>query len=132
MNFGKLLIQGIAVFVVLIFFSLAGAITPQFTSLGSLLATPTNIILYLVTAIVLTAMGYFLGVGVKGVKKPLEAVILAYGSAFVVGGVLALMTLLKFPYSAQLQLNRLGTAWYDPWLLIFFVGAPIILTFVVG
>ena len=82
--------------------------------------------------IVLTAMGHFLGVGIKNVKKPLEAVILAYGSAFVIGGVLALMTLLKFPYSAQLKLNWLGTAWYDPWLLIFFIGAPIILTFVVG
>ena len=132
MNFGKLLIQGIAVFVILIFFSLAGAITPQFTSLSSLLANPINIFLYLVTVIVLTAMGYFLGVGVKSVKKPLEAVILAYGSAFVAGGALALLTLLKFPYSAHLNLYWLGTAWYDPWLLIFFIGAPIILTFVVG
>ena len=36
MKFGKLLIQGIAVFLVLISFSLAGAITPQFTSLAVL------------------------------------------------------------------------------------------------
>ena len=86
MNFGKLLIQGIAVFVILIFFSLAGAITPQFTSLSSLLANPINIFLYLVTVIVLTAMGYFLGVGVKSVKKPLEAVILAYGSTLSLEG----------------------------------------------
>ena len=52
-------------------------------------------------------------------------------SALVVGGILALLTLFKFPYSVQLNLAWLGTAWYDPWIAIFLVGAPIMLAFVV-
>ena len=131
MKFGKLLIQGAAVFLFIVFFSLAGAITPQFTSFSSLIDVPTNFLLYLVTVIVLTAMGYFLGIGIQSVKKSLESLGLAYGGSLVIGGVLALMTLLKFPYSVQLNLYWLGTIWYDPWLLIFFIGTPIMLTFVV-
>jgi len=130
MNLPKLIIQGIAVFIVIIFFSLAGAITPSFTSFSNLINVPANFFLYLVSVIVLTVMGYFLGHGIQSVKKNLESLGLAYGGSFIIGGFLALMTLLKFPYSVQLNLNWLGTAWYDPWLLIFFIGTPILLTFV--
>jgi Na+-driven multidrug efflux pump len=131
MKFGKLLIQGAAVFLFIVAFSLAGAITPQFTNLSSLIDVPADFLLYLVTVVVLTAMGYFLGIGIQSVKKSLESLGLAYGGSLVIGGVLALMTLLKFPYSVQLNLYWIGTTWYDPWLLIFFVGTPIMLTFVV-
>ena len=131
MKFGKILIQGAAVFLFLVAFSLAGAITPQFTNFSSLIDVPADFLLYIVTVIVLTAMGYFLGIGIQSVKKSLESLGLAYGGSLVIGGVLALMTLLKFPYSVQLNLYWIGNAWYDPWLLIFFVGTPIMLTFVV-
>ncbi len=131
MKFGKLLIQGAAVFLFIVSFSLAGAITPQFTTFSSLIDVPANFLLYLVTVIVLTAMGYFLGVGIQSVKKSLESLGLAYGGSLIIGGVLALMTLLKFPYSVHLNLYWIGTTWYDPWLLIFFIGTPIMLTFVV-
>ncbi len=100
MKFGKLLIQGAAVFLFIVSFSLAGAITPQFTTFSSLIDVPANFLLYLVTVIVLTAMGYFLGVGIQSVKKSLESLGLAYGGSL-------------------------------PWLLIFFIGTPIMLTFVV-
>ena len=130
MNFPKLLIQAVAVFIIIIFFSLAGAITPPFTSFSNLINVPANFLLYLVSVILLTAMGYFLGIGIQSVKKNLESLGLAYGGSLIIGGFLALMTLLKFPYSVQLNLTWLGTTWYDPWLLIFFIGTPILLTFV--
>jgi hypothetical protein len=131
MKFGKLLIQGAAVFLFIVAFSLAGAITPQFTNFSSLLDVPFNFLRYLVTVILLTTIGYFLGIGIQSVKKSLESLGLAYGGSLAIGGALALMTLLNFPYSVHLNLYWIGTAWYDPWLLIFFVGTPIILTFVV-
>jgi len=130
MNFGKLFIQAIGVFFIIIFFSLAGAITPSFTTFSNLFSIPANFFLYLVSVLVLTAIGYFLGQGIQGLKKNLESLGLAYGGSFVIGGFLALMTLLKFPYSVQMNLTWLGTTWYDPWLLIFFIGTPILLTFV--
>jgi hypothetical protein len=132
MNFPKLLIQAIAVFIIIVAFSLAGAITPQFSSLKTIIDVPADFLLLLVTVIVLTAIGHVLGIGIQSVKKSLESLGLAYGGALIVGGILALMILLKFPYSVQLNLYWLGTAWYDPWLLIFFIGTPIILTFVVA
>jgi hypothetical protein len=131
MKIGKLLIQGVCVFLIITAFSLAGAITPQFTTLSSLVDVPNDLLLFVVTVIILTTIGYFLGIGITSVKKNLESLGLAYGGSLVVGGILALMTVLKFPYSVHLNLYWLGTAWYDPWLLIFFVGTPIILTFVV-
>jgi hypothetical protein len=130
MNFGKLLVQAIAVFIIIVFFSLAGAITPSFTSFSNLINIPTEFFLYLVSVLVLTTLGYFLGHGIQSIKKNLESLGLAYGGSFIIGGFLALMTLLGFPYSVKLKLDWLGTAWYDPWLLIFFVGTPILLTFV--
>jgi hypothetical protein len=130
MNFGKMLIQAIAVFFIIVLFSMAGAVTPQFTSLRSLIDVPADFLLFAVSALVLTAIGYFLGFGIQSVKKNLESLGLAYGGSLIIGGFLALMTLLKFPYAVQLNLNWLGSAWYDPWLLIFFIGTPIMLTFV--
>jgi hypothetical protein len=132
MNFGKLVIQAIAVFIIIAAFSVAGAITPQVSSLKTLIDVPINFLLYLVTVIVLSAIGYFLGIGIQSVKKSFESLGLAYGGALIVGGILALMTLLKFPYAVQLNLHWLGSAWYDPWLLIFFIGTPVVLTFVVA
>ena len=131
MKFGKILIQGVSVFIVIVAFSLAGAIKPQFTTLSNLVNLPFDMLLYIITVIILTTIGYFLGIGITAVKKNLESLGLAYGGSLVVGGILALMTVLKFPFSVHMNLQWLGLAWYDPWLLIFFIGTPIILTFVV-
>lgn len=132
MKIGKFLIQGICVFLIITAFSLAGAITPQFTTLSNLVDVPFDFLLFIVTVVILTALGHFLGVGIKAVKNDLESLGLAYAGSFIVGGILALMTVLQFPFSVHLKLYWLGNAWYDPWLLIFFVGTPIILTFVVN
>jgi hypothetical protein len=131
MKIGKLLIQSVGVFLIITAFSLAGAITPKFTTLSNLVDIPFDLLLYIVTVVILTTIGYFLGIGITSVKKNLESLGLAYGGSFIVGGILDLLTVLKFPFSVQLNLYWLGTAWYDPWLLIFFIGTPIILTFVV-
>jgi hypothetical protein len=40
MNFGKLLTQAIVVFIIIVAFSLAGAITPQFSSLRTIIVSP--------------------------------------------------------------------------------------------
>lgn len=56
---------------------------------------------------------------------------MAYASALIIGGMLALFTLLNLSYTVHIRLNWLGNTVYDPWLVIFFIGTPIILTFVV-
>src|SRR5207248_3782312 len=99
MNFGKLFIQAIAVFIIIVFFSLAGAIIPSFTSFSSLINVPTEFFLFLVSVIVLTALGYFLGHGIHSIKKNLESLGLAYSRSIIIGCFLSLMSRLGFLYS---------------------------------
>ena len=133
MNLGKLAIQVGFVFFLLIIFALVNALTfPGLTSVtGVFVTAPVNLVYLILSVVVLTIIAYSLGRGIKNIKSPFEAILLALTSALVVGGLLALLTLLKFPYSVQLNLTWLGTAWYDAWIAIFLVGAPIMLAFVV-
>ncbi len=131
MNFGKILIQGTAVFFFLVFFSLVGAITPQVTSISNVLSIPSDMIIFLVTVILLMVIGSVLGTGVQSIKKSGGSLLMAYASALIIGGMLALFTLLNLSYTVHIRLNWLGNTVYDPWLVIFFIGTPIILTFVV-
>jgi hypothetical protein len=128
--FARLLVQAFAVFIILIAFSLAGAITPRLAGLGTLVDVPADLVFYIISALLLTVLGYFLGTGIKNVKGNFESLGLAYVSSFIAGVALAVLNLLHFPYVVHLRLNWFGTAWYDPWLLFFFLGTPIILTFV--
>ncbi|HEX6480817.1 MAG TPA: hypothetical protein VF043_18410 [Ktedonobacteraceae bacterium] len=133
MNLGKWAIQVLFVFLLLIMFALVGALTfPGLTSItGIFLTAPINLLFLVLSVIILTLIAYSLGRGIKSVKSNFDAILLALTSALVIGGLLALLSLLKFPYSVALNLGWLGTNWYDPWIAIFLVGAPIMLAFVV-
>jgi hypothetical protein len=133
MNMGKALVNVLVVFFLLVVFSLVGAIkSPGLPSAGSTIDTyAVDFVLLLLPVVLLSLIAFFLGSGIRGVKNRFQSLGLAYVSAFIIGGVLALFTLFNFPYSAQVNLAWLGTAWYAPWLTIFIIGAPIILAFIV-
>ena len=132
MDMPKMLFSVIVVFLLLFVFSLVGAITfPALPSANSGITTYLSDFLFLLLpVIVLTLIAFFLGTGIRSIKKPLPALGLAYVSAFFIGGVLALLTLLNFPYSAHVNFGWLGSSWYSPWLALFLIGSPIMLAFV--
>lgn len=134
MNFGQLAVKALIVIVVLFFLSLAGAIT--FPALAVLTGTSgaglASLLLFLLAMLLLAITGYLLGRGIRTVKKPVEALILTYAGAFLMGGVLTLYTLLNVPYTARVNLNWLGASWYSPWLTVLIIGSPIMLAFLVG
>lgn len=132
MDFGKTLLQLVAVFFIFVFLSYVGAITPVFTSFSSsILSVPGNFVIYVLSVLIVSVLGYLLGRGTRSIKNHFEALLLSYVTALIIGGILVLLTLANFPYTVHLKLTWLGTAWYDPWLLAFFIGAPLALTFVV-
>jgi hypothetical protein len=132
MDFGKVLLQLLAVFFIFVFLSFVGAVTPVFTSFNSsILSVPSNFVIYVISVLIVSVLGYLLGRGVQGIKSHFETLLLAYITSMIIGGILVLLTLAGFPYSVHLNLTWLGTAWYDPWILAFFIGAPLALTFVV-
>lgn len=129
----KIVISIVIVFLLLLGFSLVGALTiPALPSANTQMETYLLDFLYLLLPVViLTLIAFLLGSGVRSIKNSVQALGLAYVSALVVGGVLALLTVLNFPYSAHVNFNWLGTAWYSSWLTLFIIGAPIMLAFVV-
>ena len=133
MNMPRMLLSVVVVFLLLFVFSLVGALTfPALPSANSGVTTYLgDFLLLFLPVILLTLIAFFLGTGIRSVKKSIQALGLAYVSALIIGGVLALFTLFNFPYSAQVNLTWLGTTWYGPWLTIFLIGAPIILAFMV-
>jgi hypothetical protein len=132
MDFGKTLLQLVAVFFIFVFLSYVGAITPVFTSFSSsILSVPGNFVIYVLSVLIVSVLGYLLGRGTRSIKNHFEALLLSYVTALIIGGILVLLTLANFPYAVHLKLTWLGTAWYDPWLLAFFIGAPLALTFIV-
>ncbi len=133
MNLGKTIASIIIVYFLLLIFSLVGAVTfPALPGVNSPVDTYVrHFILLLLPVLVLSMFGFFLGRGVRSVKNSLEAMGLAYVSALIIGGVLALLTLFNFPYSAHINFSWLGGSWYSPWLTIFLIGAPILLAYVV-
>ena len=133
MNIGRLIANIIIVFFLLIILSFVNAVTfPGLPSTGATLATyVSQFLLLLVPVIILSIIGFFLGRGIRSIKSPMEALGLAYVGALIIGGILGLLTLLNFPYSAHINFAWLGAAWYAPWLALFLIGAPILLTFMV-
>ena len=133
MNMPKALVNVIIVFLLLLVFSLVGAIkSPGLPSAGTAIDTYfLDFVLLLLPVIVLSLVAFFLGSGIRSIKNRFQALGLAYASALIIGGVLALFTLFNFPYSAQVNFAWLGSDWYSPWLTIFLIGAPIILAFMV-
>ena len=91
MNFGSLALKAVVIIVLLFLLSLAGAITFPVLSVmtgGSGLA---SLLFLLVAMIVLSIIGNLIGRGIRGVKKPVEALILALGGSFVMGAALAVL-----------------------------------------
>src|SRR5579875_3289779 len=132
MDFGKWALQMAFVLFVLIVLAAAGALTfPGISSLGAVASTPpANLFFLLLSIIVLTLMAFALGRGIKSIKSTFEGVLLAFASSIMIGGILSLLAVFKFPYSIQMNLTWLGPNWYDPWIAAFLVGAPILLVYV--
>ncbi len=130
---GKAIVNIIIVFVVLVIFSYVGAIqlSPFPATKSSIDTYVLDFIYLLLPVVILSLVAFFLGNGIKSLKNRFQALGLTYVSALVIGGVIALFTLFKFPYSAHVNFAWLGTTWYSPWLTLFLIGAPIILAFIV-
>ncbi|HLI09431.1 MAG TPA: hypothetical protein VKV40_22910 [Ktedonobacteraceae bacterium] len=127
----RFLIGVLVVFLLLLAFSYINAIVfPVLPTTTASVTTFGSDLLLLIVPVLLTAViGYYLGKGIRGVKNPLEGFVLSYVSAFLVGGVLALLTVLNFSFSAHVNLGWLGGTWYDQLFTIFLIGAPIMLIY---
>jgi hypothetical protein len=135
MNIGQLAVKGLFVILILFFLSLVGAIT--FPLLAILAGTTgaggvANLVLFLLVMLFVAVIGYLVGKGIRSVKKPVEAVILTYAGAFLMGAILVVFAALNLPYTANVHLNWLGSNWYSAPLTIFIIGSPIMLTFLAG
>lgn len=127
----RFLVNVLLVFLLLLLFSMIGAIVfPKLPSTNESVGVVGSDLLFLIVPVILMAIiGYFLGKGIRSIKSSFEALGLTYVSAFLVGGVLALLTVLNFSYSAHINFTWLGTSWYAPLFTIFLIGAPITLAF---
>ncbi len=104
MNFGMVALKALVVLVLLFLFSLAGALT--FPALANIGASGTGLVslLFLILAmLVLSIIGNLLGRGIRSIKKPLEALILAFVGSFFMGAALALFTVLNIPNTARVN-----------------------------
>ncbi len=127
----RFMINVLLVFLLLLLFSFIGAIVfPGLPTTNTTVGDFGRALLLLILPVFLMAIiGYFLGRGIRSIKSSFEALGLTYVSAFLVGGVLALLTILNFSYSAHVNFTWLGTSWYAPLFTIFLIGAPITLAF---
>jgi len=123
----------IIVFLVLILFSFLGAVSfPGLPAINSSLDTFVRaFLLLLIPGIIMGIMGHFLGKGIRGIKNSFEALGLTYVSAFLLGAILALLSLLNFAYSVHVNFNWIGTTWYAQVFTIFIIGASMMLAFLV-
>lgn len=134
MNFGSLAIKAVVVILLLFLLSLANAITfPNLTAVANNAGTGlTSILLFLSAILVLSIVGSLLGRGIRSLKKPFEVLILAFIGSFFLGGALALFEVLNVPNAIHVNLNWVGTSWYSPLLTLLFIGAPLMLVFMIG
>ncbi|BCL83431.1 hypothetical protein ccbrp13_58960 [Ktedonobacteria bacterium brp13] len=134
MNFGSLAIKAVVVILLLFLLSLANAITfPNLAAVANNAGTGlTSILLFLAAILVLSIVGSLLGRGIRSLKKPFEVLILAFIGSFFLGGALALFEVLNVPNAIHVNLNWVGTNWYSPLLALLFIGAPLMLVFMIG
>ena len=133
MNFGALALKALVIIGILFLLSLAGAVTFPITSVLSNGGAAITSLLFLILAIIiLSVIGNLLGRGIRSVKKPMEALILAFVGSFFMGAALTLFEILRIPNTAVIHLNWLGTNWYSPILALLFIGAPLMLVFMVA
>jgi hypothetical protein len=129
----KVVTNIIIVLLVLILFSFLGAVSfPGLPAINSSLDTFVRaFLLLLIPGIIMGIMGHFLGKGIRGIKNSFEALGLTYVSAFLLGAILALLSLLNFAYSVHVNFNWIGTTWYAQVFTIFIIGASMMLAFLV-
>jgi hypothetical protein len=134
MNFGSLALKAVVIIVLLFLLSLAGAITFPVISVltGGTGAGLASLLFLLLAMIILSIIGNLLGRGIRSVKKPLEALVLSFIGSFFMGAALAVFAVLHIPYTASINLSWLGTAWYSPLLTFLFIGAPLMMVFLVA
>jgi hypothetical protein len=135
MNFGSVMIKALVVLVLLYLLSLANAITFPFTTIftAGAAAGLTSILLFLLAIVLLALFGTMIAKGIKSVKKSGEALLLAFVGSFFMGAVLTIFTILQIPYTITVHLSWAGgTNWYNSLLTLFFIGIPLMLTFLVG
>ncbi|GAC1372525.1 MAG: hypothetical protein NVS2B12_25130 [Ktedonobacteraceae bacterium] len=134
MNFGALGLKAVVIIGILFLLYLAGAVTfPALAIVSNSSGVAITSILLLILAIfILSVIGNLLGRGIRSVKKPIEALILAFVGSFFMGAALALFAVLNVPYTARINLAWLGTNWYSPFLALLFIGAPLMLVFMVA
>jgi hypothetical protein len=132
MNFGSLALKAVVIIVLLFLLSLAGAITfPLFSVMTGTGAGLASLLFLLLAMIVLSVIGNLIGRGIRSVKKPMEALVLTFVGSFFMGAALAIFLILKIPFTPNINVNWLGTAWYSPLLTFLFVGAPLMMVFLV-
>jgi hypothetical protein len=132
MNFGSLALKAVVIIVLLFLLSLAGAITfPLFSVMTGTGAGLASLLFLLLAMIVLSVIGNLIGRGIRSVKKPMEALVLTFVGSFFMGAALAIFLILKIPFTPNININWLGTAWYSPLLTFLFVGAPLMMVFLV-
>ena len=133
MNFGGLALKSLVIIAILFLLSLANAVTfPLVTALSNGGTAITSLLFLILAVLVLSIIGNLLGRGIRSVKKPMEALVLAFVGSFFMGAALTLFAILNVPYTAQINLRWLGTSWYSPILALLFVGAPLMLVFMVA
>jgi hypothetical protein len=130
MDFSSLLIKTVTVILVLFLLSLAGAITlPAISNIGNSSVGLSGVLLFLALMIILSVIGNLLGRGIRSIKKPLEALVIAFVGALFMGAILIIFTVLNLPATLRLNTSWLGTSWYSEFLTFLFVGAPLMLVF---
>lgn len=133
MNFGALALKALVIIGILFLLSLAGAVTfPVLSVLSNGGIAITSLLFLILAILILSVIGNLLGRGIRSVKKPMEALILAFVGSFFMGAALTLFAILNIPYTARINLNWLGTNWYSPILALLFIGAPLMLVFMVA
>jgi hypothetical protein len=133
MNLGTVLLKTAAVILLLFLLSLAGAISfPAAATIASGTGTGlSGLLLFLAVMIVLSIVGNLIGRGIRTIKQPLEALILAFVGSFFMGAILIIFTVLNLPGTARINLGWLGTSWYSSFLAMLLIGAPLMLVFIV-
>ena len=133
MKLNSLLIKTVAVILLLFLLSLANAISfPAFSTVASNSGTGfSGLLLFLGLMIILSIIGNLLGTGIRTIKKPLEALLIAFVGSFFMGAILVIFTVLNLPAAVRVNLTWLGTSWYSAFLAFLFIGSPLMVVFIV-
>lgn len=132
MTTSSLLLKTVTVILLLFLLSLAGAITwPALSTAGSTGIGLNGLLLFLGLMIILSIIGNLLGRGIRTIKKPWEALLIAFVGSLFMGAMLIIFTALNLPGTMRINIAWLGANWYSPFLTFLFIGAPLMLVFIV-